>query len=82
VGTRGGRRGRAMPAGAASASSGRRGPTGCKDEFVRGPLCIIADCGNREYRSCEILLYCEDSFVILLACLRAFPHGSCARPAV
>jgi hypothetical protein len=82
VGTRGGRRGWAMPGGAASASSGHRGPTGCEGEFVRGLLCIVADCGNRAYRSREFLLKYEDSFARVPARLRAFPHGPCGGPPV
>jgi hypothetical protein len=70
VGTRGGWHVRAMPAGAALASSGRRGATGCEDEFVRGFLCIVADCGNRAYRSREFLLKYEDSFARVPARLR------------
>jgi hypothetical protein len=71
-----------MPAGAAPANSERRGPIDCEDEVRRGPLCIIADCGNREYRGYEFLLICEGSFVILPARLRVFPHGPCGGPAV
>jgi hypothetical protein len=60
---------------------GRRGPTECEDEFVRGPLCIVANGRNRAYSSREILLKFEVSLARVPAHLRAFPRGPCARPA-
>jgi hypothetical protein len=47
---------------------------------VRGPLGIVADCGNRTYSSHEILLKFEVPLANVPARQQAFPRGPCTRP--
>jgi hypothetical protein len=45
---------------------------------MRGPLGIVADCGNRAYSSHEILLKFGVPLASVPARLQAFPCGPCA----